>query len=366
MRLIYLSPLPWSSLTQRPHEFVHYFHRETDGEVLWIDPYPTRLPALADFRRGAGGNGEHPRLVPPWLYISKPAALPLEPLPLLATLNRVLWQSTIRQACDFASAGPTTLTIGKPSAMALALLKGLPVVNSIYDAMDDFPAFYSGLSRVSMSRYEQATARRVSRILVSSTQLLEKFVGQSCPVTLVPNACRYDVTTIKMLPPHSFARPIIGYVGTLGKWFDWDLVSRLAQAHPNCVFRLIGPLFSGPASTLPSNIEIRPPLEHALALEAMRDFAVGLIPFKLSRLTASVDPIKYYEYRAMGLPVISSAFGEMALRDGEDGVFLLRAGDSPIEVLENALAYQSDEQSSNRFIEKNSWGARFAAAKLFV
>lgn len=44
MQLVYLSPLPWDSFSQRPHQFVEWFHNKHGGEVLWIDPYPTRLP----------------------------------------------------------------------------------------------------------------------------------------------------------------------------------------------------------------------------------------------------------------------------------------------------------------------------------
>lgn len=365
MGLIYLSPLPWGSLTQRPHEFVHYFHRKTGGKVLWIEPYPTRLPLLSDFRRATGNKGEHTRRIPPWLTVLTPSALPLEPLPLLATLNGALWGVIIRQAKAFTNASATTLVIGKPSALALMLLKKVPVVDSLYDAMDDFPAFYDGISRTSMNRHEREIAGRVNHILVSSTALREKFATQTSQITLVHNACKDSLPTAKV-SSSSATRRVVGYVGTLGGWFDWDIVLRLASARPDCIFRLIGPLFSNSVMDLPPNVEILPPLEHALALQAMRDFDVGLIPFKCNRLTASVDPIKYYEYRAMGLPVLSTDFGEMALRNREEGVFLLRTEDNPAVILDNALTYKSDEQSSSMFCEKNSWGERFAAAKLFM
>jgi hypothetical protein len=50
MRLIYLSPVAWNSHIQRPHQLVEWFHNETAGEVLWVDPYPTRLPLWRDLR----------------------------------------------------------------------------------------------------------------------------------------------------------------------------------------------------------------------------------------------------------------------------------------------------------------------------
>lgn len=365
MRLIYLSPVPWCSFTQRPHEFVGYFHKVTSGDVLWIDPYPTRLPTLADFTRPKGNKGESFRAAPEWLTVLRPSALPLEPIPVVAACNGLLWKSIVRQACAFAKAGETALAIGKPSALALTLLDTLNVVWSLYDAMDDFPAFHAGISRWSMARYEQAITQRVSRLVASSTNLVQKFSTQSRDAALVLNACRSDLPGPKG-KDWDAARPLIGYVGTLGGWFDWEMLACLARSRPDCNFRLIGPMFSCSAQGLPTNVEIQPPLEHSAALAAMRDFDVGLIPFKENLLTASVDPIKYYEYRAMGLPVISSAFGEMALRCGEDGVFILGEAPDMGKLVDQALEYQSDAATIIQFRGQNSWEKRFAAAGLFA
>ena len=43
----------------------------------------------------------------------------------------------------------------------------------------------------------------------------------------------------------------------------------------------------------------------------LKRFDLGLIPFKQTELTDAVDPIKYYEYRAAGLPVLSASLAEM-------------------------------------------------------
>ena len=365
MRLIYLSPVPWCSFTQRPHEFVGYFHKVTGGEVLWIDPYPTRLPRLADFKRPKGNNGESFRAESEWLTALQPRAFPLEPIPIVTNCNALLWKSVIQQAFKFAEGEQIVLAIGKPSALALTLLDSIDVAWSLYDAMDDFPAFYAGISRWSMTRYEQAIAQRVSRIVASSSKLVHKFSIQSRDVTLVLNACRSDLPAPRV-KDRAVARPLIGYVGTLGRWFDWELLSRLSRNRPGCDFRVIGPMFSVPAQRLPTNVELQSSLESSAAIAAMRNFDVGIIPFKMNRLTASVDPIKYYEYRAMGLPVISSAFGEMERREEEEGVFLLDEEADFSNVFNNALGYQSDEHSVTRFREENSWEKRFAAAGLFV
>ena len=96
----------------------------------------------------------------------------------------------------------------------------------------------------------------------------------------------------------------------------------------------------------------------------MATFSVGLIPFKLSRLTASVDPIKYYEYRSLGLPVISTRFGEMALRDEETAVWLIDENSDLRLTSRQALDYRCNFSRIQAFRQANLWAARFSATRL--
>ena len=48
--LLYFSPVAWASYAQRPHYFTRHFLRAPGASVTWVDPYPTRLPNLADLR----------------------------------------------------------------------------------------------------------------------------------------------------------------------------------------------------------------------------------------------------------------------------------------------------------------------------
>ena len=89
-----------------------------------------------------------------------------------------------------------------------------------------------------------------------------------------------------------------------------------------------------------------------------------MIPFLSNKLTLSVDPIKYYEYRALGLPVISTDFGEMSFRLGEDGVFLSKNLVDLDQTIEEALMFQSSSHATLQFQADNNWQARFASAQL--
>lgn len=367
MRLIYFSPVPWESFAQRPHKFVEWFHRRTGESVLWVDPYPTRLPQRADFKRlkkislVATGNN-----FPPWLELVQPGGFPVEPIPALRWINHLLWRRVFHIVDEFVSGKCSWIAIGKPSALALLILEKYPQCESLYDAMDDFPAFYSDLSRSSLARHEQLIVRRVNRIWTSSSKLKSNWVQLHPRVELVYNGLDLTVLPALKLPEHSSGKKVFGYVGTIASWFDWDWVVALACNRPNDEIRLIGPVFEPSINKLPPNIRLLPPCMHEVALNAMLEFDVGLIPFKQNELTSSVDPIKYYEYRALALPVISTDFGEMRFRIGFPGVFISHSVEDIAQIAETALNFDRDIEVARNFSSQNSWESRFDATKLIL
>ncbi len=364
MRMIYFSPVPWISFAQRPHKFVAWFHANTGGEVLWVDPYPTRLPSLYDFRRLGANPDRENDTIPTWLSVIRPSIIPIEPLPCSGMVNTVMWRSLLRVVDVFAQPQNCLLVIGKPSVLALTVLNRLKGCRSVYDAMDDYSAFYTGLSRWAMRWRENQLVRNVYGVLASSTTIHLRWCQIRDDVQLV-----YNGLDAEMLPEHLIRTVIreykvLGYVGTIAKWFDWNWVIALAKARPNDKVRLIGPVYTSIPIYLPKNIEMRPACNHKAALIAMQDFDVGLIPFKKNNLTASVDPIKYYEYRALGLSVISTDFGEMVHRGSEEGTFLSKSQQDIRNVVEQALLHSTTVESVQQFRADNTWGARFAAAKI--
>lgn len=366
MRLVYLSPVPWASFAQRPHKFVEWFYGRTGGDVLWIDPYPTRFPSLTDFRRFGTSADQQQRTNPSWLRVIRPTALPIEPLPGSGFVNALVWRRLFHEIDAFANQQPTLLAIGKPSVLALAVVKQIKGARSVYDAMDDFPAFYSGLPRLAMRRRERQLVRNVNTVLASSAALKQRWSGLRTDVRLVHNGLDLNVLPPPKIRGAASGKKVLGYVGTIATWFDWEWVIELAKARPLDVVRLIGPMFSPAPLALPQNIEMLPPRNHQAALVAMQDFDVGLIPFKKNELTASVDPIKYYEYRALGLPVVSTDFGEMAFRGGEEGTFLSRGVQDANGLVQSALNYNANSESVRQFAARNSWEARFADAGIII
>lgn len=365
MRIVYLSPVRWESFAQRPHKFVEWAYRRTGEPVLWIDPYPTRFPTLSDLaRRKLQDAREGSNREASWITVLRPGGIPIEPLPGSSLLNSRMWSHCFKAIEAFSRSSRVLIVIGKPSALALEALERFKNCASLYDAMDDFPAFYSGFSRAALSSREDKIATEVDELWASSTALKNRWSHINGNVKLVHNAL--DARIIPRAPRRrcESGSRVFGYVGTMGAWFDWEWVTNLAAARPTDEIRLIGPLFSPPRKKLPPNITFLPACDHRAALRSMLEFDVGLIPFKATTLTESVDPIKYYEYRGVSLPVLSTYFGEMRTREKEVGVFVSRSMHELESLSQQALEMEDSFELAEEFISQNSWDRRFDDAGL--
>lgn len=363
--LIYLSAVPWFSFEQRPQKFVRWANGAFDGDIHWIEPYPTRLPQLADLKRvSAPPLTITSKEVPDWLYLHRAKALPVEPMPGVHRINAALWRGLVETYKELCAQAPAVLVIGKPSRLARALITLGIHKHAVYDAMDDFPAFYKGMSRRALERSEQHIAAHVDEVWASSTALLQKFEHGPARTRLIHNGFEAAFSPLAAPAPAQGKR-VFGYLGTIAEWFDWEWILQLAKQYPQDEIRIIGPMLSPFEGTLPSNVTLHPAIPQSNALSEMRKFDVGLIPFKRTQLIKSVDPVKYYEYRSLGLPVLSTDFGEMSYRSEEPGVFLTRQSADVVEMAGKALAFRQNLKDVSDFITLNSWAARFSKTELF-
>ncbi len=359
MRLLYFAPVPMASYWQRPHYFVHHMVTNVDAEVLWVDPYPTRLPRLADF--ALLRKASVARHVPVNRVATQRAGgLPIEPLAGSELINQFFWRVAWRRCEQFCLRGPTVVGVGRPSKLAVRALRTFDAKCRFLDAMDDYPLFYHGISRRSMSRVERQIADMVDVVICSAPGLKQKFLRMTAgkaAVDVVPNG--YDMSR---LPPADActrrAGAAIGFVGTMGEWFDWDLVVELARALPEQQVQLIGPVRSR-APSLPPNVRVSPECTMHEAIEHCRTFAAGLIPFKINALTASVDPIKFYELRALGVPVWTSAFGEMQRRIEGGQAERIEKGMDWRSLWARTTRQSPSASDIAQFREQHDWQGRF-------
>ena len=386
-RLIYLAPVPLDSPSQRPHHFVEWAHARWDCEVWWVQPYPVRLPRLSDVHRlrrrtaPRGGSGAATSLGPPWreapwLHMVSLPSVPVEPLPGGRALLHGLHAAGRRHLLAMMEQEDTWMAIGRPSGLAMDLCNALQGRRVLYDVMDDMTQFSRGLSQRWMRLAHEAVLGQAEAVWCSADQLLRLARGHTRnPPVLVRNG------TV-LLPPlqpggggvgtalHANAPLVLGYVGTIASWFDWSALTRLAEALPQARIEIYGPQESARPAFLPSHVHLFGSVAHAEVFRLMRHWHAGLIPFVRNTLTASVDPVKYYEYRACGLPVLTTLFGEMLHHETSDAGVWNMEDALVLSTLEPRLRQWHGRLAQHQvpntpvapaFLLEASWTARFDA-----
>jgi len=231
---------------------------------------------------------------------------------------------------------------------------------TLYDVRDDWEEFHKvGMAKWYDKPAEIYAVTNCDVVTTVSQPLQQKMQAftRNKTVQLCPNA--YD---IKFMDPTEVAnrkaerhKIIIGYFGHLtDRWFDWEFLRKVADAKPEWQFQLIG----HPEPTeeqLRPNIIYKGFLGHDEICHIARSWCCGIIPFKMSKLADGIDPIKIYEYLALGLPTVSLVMPQ--IRD-YPYVTLADSVGKFIEGIEKSSVIETDPEYIRKWLAENTWEKR--------
>jgi len=146
-------------------------------------------------------------------------------------------------------------------------------------------------------------------------------------------------------------RPIIGYIGGLHRFVDYDLLARMARARPLWSWVFVGAITTdiGELALLP-NIHLLGQQPHQDMAHYIGQFDVCLIPYLNNRATATIVPIKLNEYLAAGKPIVSTSLPTICDFNARHKI-LITAANHPhafLHAIEQALAWPNDEEIIGR------------------
>jgi hypothetical protein len=235
------------------------------------------------------------------------------------------------------------------------LVSGLGFATLSYDCIDHFSVHCRENQQQTMASWEQLLIKCSSRIfyVCENLQELHGATVADKQFSFIPNGVPDEWLKLRFTDK-SGTRPKIGFFGALYEWVDLDLLAESARALPDMDFLLIGPrrrnVRLSKLENIP-NIKIFPAVEFAKAPEVIAGFDVGLIPFKQDLIADCADPLKLYEYLALGKPVVSSVSF-----DSEAPVFnAVHIGDF-VGKIKEAFAQRKESIALRRsFAEKYTW-----------
>ena len=196
----------------------------------------------------------------------------------------------------------------------------------VYHCVDDVGVI-PGVDRAAFALAEQALLERAGLVFATSHLLFDRcariagsrahYFGNVADIDHFAAARKTN-----SLPPELSAipRPRIGYVGVLSDFkIDFGLLEALIETHLDWHFVFIGDEREGQRDAAVARMRLQPNA-HFLGWRAYEDIPlylrgldVALLPQLINDYTRAMFPMKFFEYLAAGLPVVSAPLP--ALRD---------------------------------------------------
>ena len=349
--VVLLSTADWDNpfWTNKQHVAVELARR--GFRVLYVESLGLRRPTLGsrDLRRVLRRLRRAlrpPRRVRDNLWVWSPLAWPAHQRPLVRKLNRWLVRGGLAIWLRWLRLRPDLLWTYNPMSTEVLELSRFRTV--VYHCVDDIKAA-PGMPTDLIERVEVQLVRRADVVFATAPKLAEDRRGHNRNTVYLSNVADY-AHFAKARDPHTrvpddlagIREPRIGFVGAIsGYKLDFALLRQLALAHPDWSVVLIGEIGEGDPATNVSalsglpNLHLLGPKPYAALPEYLKGFRVGLLPNVLNDYTASMFPMKFFEYLAAGLPVVSVDLP--ALREHADVASLAETPCAFIEAVEAAL-----------------------------
>lgn len=249
--------------------------------------------------------------------------------------------------------------------MQNAWIDCLPQKTVWYDILDRVD-FFSGYDKGMLLKHHEVLEQ--AKLVTYSARSLQEFTAFRSDAVLLPNAVRPEDFTSPTSPagvPDDLKpvlqkrKKILGYFGAIEEWFDVGLIRQLAAQDVEIV--LIGHCGID-REPFGANVHFLGKKPYESLPDYAAHFDALLIPFLVNDLTNAVSPVKFFEYCAIGKPILSTPIREVIPFAGP-GVHLVEAG-KRLDLKAILSAPPSSCQNRLRDIAvRNTWRERVEQAE---
>jgi teichuronic acid biosynthesis glycosyltransferase TuaH len=207
-------------------------------------------------------------------------------------------------------------------------------------------------------------------IICTSKQLYEEKKLLNANTYFIPNAADLSHSS-KALSDQcavsdklaSIPKPIIGYFGNIERRIDYDLLTIVANQHPDKSFVLAGPveeIYVTKEFKAIKNVYFIGRIPYDEMPGVVKGFDIATIPFKIDEVSRTIFPLKLFEYLGAGKPVIATNFNPDLSEFTRDAVSFCNDAAEFSSAIDACLVNDSALAKQTRFevASENTWERR--------
>lgn len=371
--IIILSSVDWSTHRQLHHELTDFLIKRKN-RVLFIENTGSRNIQIKDLNRVKNRilnfikSKKGFKILNRNLTLFTPLFIPFHFNFFIQKINNFYISNTILNWSKYFNFNDPIIINFVPNPITFSLMKNLNPSLKVYYMADDMTSGKS--NRVDI---EKKIINNSDYIFYTSKNLKKKFSDLN-KAKFLSNG----VNTIKFIK--NFKKRAynnkksfnIGYVGAIRDILDEKLILNIAKKFYNDKIFLIGPiLFPFKKLKDQKNIILLGEKKHDEILSYLKNFHVGIIPYKVNSFTNSINPLKIYEYVSSGLPVVSTnikSVNSLSQQQNNLGISICNSQKNFINRLSSIKKKYKpiNKKTAIEFGLNNSWNNRFEHLENFL
>lgn len=349
--------VPWQWIKQRPHFLAEYLSADFSLTLRYKKPLNVKKQNLQNTVNTIGAKGF-------W-------QLPLERLPITRLCPKAFrWINRALAHCGIPSfKGYDYVWITSLYFYDIIRHRITADTFLIWDAMDDEIEFSATKnSQKNLHRYlkaERELLLRADIIFCTAEHLAKKIMSRSCfkrDIIIVNNAIELPYCHNQLRErycQYKSSKNLFMYIGAVAEWFDFDTLINMLEQNPEVSALIVGPHDGN--VPVHSRIEYLGTVKRKDIFELMSYATVLMMPFKVTELIESVNPVKLYEYIYGDRIVVAPRYGES--EKFEDFIWLYS---TPQEfsnfargVVAGKITKKKNTTQNHNFAEANQWSTRY-------
>ena len=292
--------------------------------VLYIDSLGLRKPSVNSRDLSRIGRRLFRGLRPPeqvhdGIWVCSPLVIPAARSGIIQRFNKLIIRFYLYCCQSYLQFKSPIIWTYNPLTLRLIDPSGYEKI--IYHCVDEISA-QPGMDSHQILVWEQRLCKKADFVFVTSKNLLNTRAEWNQCTHYLPNVVDLSYFRFSAEPDFDLTlpdlaaipRPRLLFVGAIsGYKVDFVLLRDLALLRPEWSIVLIGAVGEGDPDTDIDllddlhNVHFLGPKEYAVLPSYMSQCDVGLLPCLLNQYTKNMFPMKFFEYLASGLPVVSTA-----------------------------------------------------------